>query len=141
MTTQNLFSIDEKITDIISHGNPTLGPKLCDILVMPLQFIFKSVFEIPGLLNETLKNIQTSLSDNNINSFANGKIFKNIVQQLHPAKVIPYILYLDDFQINNPLGTHTYIFYLWLLYKFSLNSKTFSFTTSVNFSCSFYIYK
>ncbi|XP_058981872.1 uncharacterized protein LOC101889627 isoform X1 [Musca domestica] len=103
-----LIAIDEKIAEIICHGNPTLGVKTYDVIVMPLQFMIKSIFEIPDLLNQTLENIQNSLSDSNYTSLANGEIFKKKVEQLGSTFVIPYILYFDDFQINNALGSHTY---------------------------------
>ncbi|XP_075155529.1 uncharacterized protein LOC142228878 [Haematobia irritans] len=103
-----LVVIDEKITEVVQNGNPTLGPKKLEIVVMPLKFMIKSIFSIPNLLNLTLQNIQTSLSDDKLSSFANGDLFKKVVQQ-YPSRIqIPYILYFDDFQINNALGGNTY---------------------------------
>lgn len=100
--------IDEKITEITSHGNPTLGSKKFSIILMPLCFMFKSIFEIPKLLDYTLENIKFSLHNENFINLANGQTFKKIISQFETDLVIPYSLYVDDFQINNALGSHTY---------------------------------
>lgn len=40
-------------------------------------------------------------------NFVQGSLWKSKVQ-LYPGKIlIPYFIYIDDFELNNPLGTHT----------------------------------
>lgn len=68
----------------------------------------KSIFEIPNLLHFTLENTKRSLQSNYLCNFASGEIFKLKKQKMQSALVIPYFLYLDHFQINNPLGSHTH---------------------------------
>jgi len=47
------ISIDNKITEIVLKGNPTLGPKSNDVFIMPLAFTVKRIFEIPNILELT----------------------------------------------------------------------------------------
>lgn len=85
---------------------PILAPKSASICIMPLKFIFKSIFKIPKLLDETLKNGQMFLNSNTIENIASGEIFRKKVKAFPNKIVNSYELYLDDFQINNPLGNH-----------------------------------
>lgn len=48
------------------------------------------------------------MSENTLSNFANGAIFRDKLKEFESAIVIPYVLYFDDFQINNALGSHTY---------------------------------
>lgn len=103
-----VFLIRNDISEVVVNGNPTLGPKSANIYIMPLQFIFQKIFQTPKLLDYTLENTKTFLEGNIYNNFASGELFKSKVQQLQGNLVIPYNIYFDDFQINNPLGSHTY---------------------------------
>lgn len=100
--------IEISISCTTANGNPTLGPRSTKIYVMPLEFTFKSIFQIPNLLDITLKNIENNLTKSMYCNFVNGSIYKAMVQKYPPNSVIPYILYVDDYQVNNPLGSHTY---------------------------------
>ncbi|XP_067615177.1 uncharacterized protein [Eurosta solidaginis] len=102
-----LFSIDKQISTIISQGNPTLGAKSYDISILPLDFIFKSIFQIPPILDKTIKNTQENLIQSSICNYINASIFKNKILKFRNAIVIPFVIYFDDFQVNNPLGSHT----------------------------------
>ncbi|XP_017464873.1 PREDICTED: uncharacterized protein LOC108358198 isoform X1 [Rhagoletis zephyria] len=75
---------------------------------MPLNFQFKAIFESPCLLESTLQNTERYLKESSIQNFVSGEIFKSRKDKIQSELVIPYILYFDDFQINNALGSHTY---------------------------------
>lgn len=77
-------------------------------ILMPLKFQFKTFFEVNKLIRPTLNYI-TSLKQNNIRltNFIQGELWKEKIK-LYPRKtLIPYILYVDDFEINNPLGSNS----------------------------------
>lgn len=42
-----------------------------------------------------------------IRNYVNGSLWKNIVKKYTNKIVIPYFMYFDDFEINNPLGPHS----------------------------------
>jgi len=52
-----LFKIDQNIVQKFHRGVSKMAPKSYTLKVMPLRFMFKRIFEIPGLLKYTLKNI------------------------------------------------------------------------------------
>lgn len=77
-------------------------------VLMPLKFQFKTFFEKNNLLQNTLNYI-TFLQQNNVklSNFVQGELWKQKIH-LYPGKIlIPYILYTDDFEINNPLGSNS----------------------------------
>jgi len=39
---------------------------------------------------------------------ASGEVFKSKAEQFDPDIVVPFVLYLDDFQINNALEGQTF---------------------------------
>ncbi|XP_067645288.1 uncharacterized protein [Eurosta solidaginis] len=102
------ITIKESVTETTKYGIPTLAPKSFDIYIMPLNFQFKAIFEIPCLLQSTLQNTEKYLKESSIQNFVSGRIFKARKDKIQSELVIPYILYFDDFQINNALGSHTY---------------------------------
>lgn len=102
------FVILNEIADTVVRGNPTLDSKMLSIQIMPLKFQFKALFELPNVLQMTLANTEKFLADTNFANFSNGQIFHSIKLKFDSQLVIPYVLYFDDFQINNALGSHTF---------------------------------
>jgi len=49
------FKIDERVSEIVLQGNPTLGIQTDHIYIMPLVFIFQKIFVIPQLLKYFLQ--------------------------------------------------------------------------------------
>jgi len=77
-------------------------------ILMPLKFQFKTFFEVNKLIRPTLDYI-TSLKQNNvrITNFVQGELWIEKIK-LYPGKtLIAYILYVDDFEINNPLASNS----------------------------------
>jgi len=89
------------IAEKVIQGNPTLSSKSATICIMPLKFFFKSIFEIPELLNTTLKNTEMYLKSKTISNFASGELFKKKIKEFTSELIIPFILYLDDFKSTN----------------------------------------
>ncbi|KYM96683.1 hypothetical protein ALC62_12647 [Cyphomyrmex costatus] len=74
---------------------------------MPLRFQFRKIFEKEGLLKRTLNNIDFLQKCPIFTNFVQGKLWKQKTK-LYPNKtVMPYFLYIDDVEINNPLGSHS----------------------------------
>jgi len=75
---------------------------------MPLAFTVKIIIDLQNILELTLSNIQQNLKSNDLTNLAAGEVFKSIAKQFDPDIVVPFVLYLDNFQINNALGSHTF---------------------------------
>lgn len=103
-----VYVISNQVSEIVISGNPSLGPKLSNIYIMPLKFMISALFKIPNLLDLTLENSKKFLNSPVLQNFTNGELYKTKLLKYQYNLVIPYVLYMDDFQINNPLGTHTF---------------------------------
>jgi len=44
---------------------------------------------------------------NVLTSIVHGDVWKHIEKQFAEKLVLPLLLYFDDFEINNPLGSHS----------------------------------
>jgi len=74
-----------------------------------ILYQFKKYFEhgenFKNQLNK-LKKLQLS-NDKSITNFVQGKLWKQKISNHSSDKIlIPYFLYIDDAEINNPLGSH-----------------------------------
>lgn len=77
---------------------------------MPMQFQFQKFFELDNNLRITLDNMK-KLSNNDskgvLSNIIHGEVWKSKTKNLTNKIVIPYLLYYDDFEINNALGAHS----------------------------------
>lgn len=82
------------------NGNPKSNS-----IIMPLEFQFKRIFERNDYLDLVLNHMHTIESNSKFVNFIQGKLWKQ-KKSLYPNKItIPYMLYADDFGINNALGS------------------------------------
>ena len=73
---------------------------------IPMRMVLKQVFEIPGILTTCINYIteQSSLSEP-LMSILQGQLWKDTTQLISQRHVIPFVLYFDDFEVCNPLGS------------------------------------
>lgn len=103
------FVINEETEAVLRVGEPKIKEIRITGMLMPLSFIFKKFFELPEVLEKTLANTKylESLPDGEIANFINCKVWKDRIRS-YPNKIcIPFFLYFDDFEINDPLKPHT----------------------------------
>lgn len=103
----NEFTIDHEITSIHQKGHLVYGDKKVTGVVMPLRFQFKKYFEKNGFLRKMLDYMTFLQNKSTFTNFLQGQLWRK-KSQLYPTKIlIPYFLYIDDFEINNALGSHS----------------------------------
>lgn len=91
-------------------GDVVYDEKITKGILLPLQFQFKTYFEHNDNLIKTLNQIKELNKPNNVLShFIQGKLWKQKVTNFQNKTVIPFFLYIDDVEINNPLGSHATI--------------------------------
>jgi hypothetical protein len=74
--------------------------------IVPLREIFQKIFELPNFFKYCLVD---SFDVNSISNFTQGNVWKQKVYGKvddNNTLCIPYFLYFDDFECNNPLGSH-----------------------------------
>lgn len=78
---------------------------------IPLEKTLRSFFNLPGTLDAVLQYLKKLNNETEVLSdFVQGKLWKHKIKTHFPGKiVIPLFIYFDDFEINNPLGSHSII--------------------------------
>lgn len=104
--TINEFVINSQVVPTYSKGKLVNDQKNAKGIVMPIQFQMKKFFEQNDLLVNTLKFIKSLEESSKIENFVQGKLWKKKKEFYPNRHLIPYFLYLDDIEINNPLGSH-----------------------------------
>lgn len=98
------FCISNTLSEIIMHNNPILAPSTIEISFVDIPFQIKKFFESEGVLQATLHNIQKLKSTKTYSNILNGELWKSF--RIDENKLtVPLFLYLDDFEINDPLGS------------------------------------
>ncbi|KAK0074910.1 hypothetical protein PV326_012070, partial [Microctonus aethiopoides] len=74
---------------------------------IPIRFVFQKFFELPSVFIETLHYVQ-SLKKNSaiISNFIQGDLWRNLSMNDEDKIVFLLLLYYDDYENNNPLGSH-----------------------------------
>ncbi|XP_030757984.1 uncharacterized protein LOC115883721 isoform X1 [Sitophilus oryzae] len=101
------ITINNEVRPVHRAGNLITQETKIKGIVMPLKFQFKAFFEKNKLLEPTLAYMKDLEVNNTFTNFMQGELWKNKIK-LYPGKItIPFFLYIDDFEINNPLGSHS----------------------------------
>ncbi|KAJ8681317.1 hypothetical protein QAD02_017104 [Eretmocerus hayati] len=75
---------------------------------IPSKSTFKSFFEKPGVL-KTVLNYMHALSNNTsvLSNLIQGESWREKMRKYYLNKVvIPFLMYIDEFDVNHPLGSH-----------------------------------
>lgn len=102
-----IFEINNEIKPVFINNTATLDESKTYGALMPLEFQFKQFFELPGVLDAVLSNISNLKNiEHKITSVLHSEIWKKRSQKFENKIVIPYILYFDEFQVDNCIGSH-----------------------------------
>lgn len=100
-------TINHEVKAIHRSGNLVNEEVKSKSILMPLKFQMKAFFERNNLLQPTLDFMKSFEQNDTLINFVQGELWKEKIQ-LYPNKtVLPYFLYIDDFEINDPLGSHS----------------------------------
>jgi len=102
------FTINNEIVPMDHAGNITYDEKITKGALLPIKQQFKWYFEHDNnfkLHYDELLKYEQSDSDV-ISNFVQGKLWKEKITLYEGKIVFPYFLYVDEFEVNNPLGSH-----------------------------------
>lgn len=73
-----------------------------------VKTVLQKLFALPGFLQKTLDYMQNlkSVKSNNISNIIQAESFKKLQGKYPNRVIIPLIFYYDEFEVNDPLGTH-----------------------------------
>uniref|UniRef100_A0A6P7H446 Uncharacterized protein LOC114344120 n=1 Tax=Diabrotica virgifera virgifera TaxID=50390 RepID=A0A6P7H446_DIAVI len=101
------FIVNDEVRVMHKKGSLVVDEKKITGVLMPLKFQFKTFFEKKGLLEKTLKHIEYLQGQTKLTNFIQGELWKSKVSMYPNKTLLPYFIYIDDFEINNPLGSHS----------------------------------
>lgn len=85
------------------------------ICVVPLEKNLKRFLELPGVYDSIKSNIQEKEQNETMTSVFKSKLWHSIKQR-HENDILPFILYYDELEINNPLSSHRGLHKLGVIY-------------------------
>lgn len=122
------ININNELCAVNHGGEIYYNEKITKGTLLPLKLQFKQFFENSNdfkMMYDRLLSLKAS--GNVLSNFVQGKLWGKKVTQFEEKIVFPYFIYIDDFEINNPLGSHdTYQTIAATYYSFPLlenNSK------------------
>lgn len=97
----------EPISSASDGTSVVLGNRKITAQFFPLRRILKHFFELPGMFDQTMSFMKT-VEGNKIlmTNIMNGSDWKSRKVPFGDKIVLPILLYGDDFETNNPIGSH-----------------------------------
>lgn len=87
--------IAEKVTDVYSY-------------FIPLRQVLQKFFELPDAFTATMDYINSLKESDSIKNFIQSKLWYQKKNNFdNDAIVLPLFVYYDDWEVNNPLGSHS----------------------------------
>ncbi|XP_070525972.1 uncharacterized protein [Cardiocondyla obscurior] len=74
--------------------------------VIPMKQVFKQFLELPKVYDSITLNVQNMINNFDLISIYTGKIWDASINIYNDKIILPLVLFFDDVEINNPLGTH-----------------------------------
>lgn len=92
-------------------------PINCTEQLIPLRHVLKNFFQLKNVLSDTLEYINKCKIQNSILiNFVQGSVWKKKESEHGSQIVLPFFLFFDNFEIGNPLGSHSGIHKLGAVY-------------------------
>lgn len=74
---------------------------------IPLGLVLQHFFELPNVFQTVLSTVEQCKKESlTVSSFMQSMLWKEMVQKFPGKLVLPIIIYHDDFEVYNPLGSH-----------------------------------
>ncbi|XP_075168245.1 uncharacterized protein LOC142240420 [Haematobia irritans] len=102
-----IINIDSSISNVVFKNAHSLVSVDSKGILFPIKFQIKKFFEIDSVFEAIIENTKRLLQKDVLANFCNGSLWKKKITNFGNKIVIPYLLYFDDFEINNPLGSHS----------------------------------
>lgn len=105
------FVFNNAVAPVMQKGKPSLRGRKDKGTLLPIKFQIKKYFEQPKILDNTItymENLTKDYHQNNVlENFIQGPYWRSLKNNFGNKIVIPYFLNYDDFETNNPIGSHT----------------------------------
>lgn len=103
----NQIIINREIISVYDKGEVIYDEHVTKGLLMPIKFQFKKFFEHGNNFQLSLDRLNNLNSSGSLKNFIQGDLWKTKLVNFSDKIVFPYFLFIDDLEINNPLGSHS----------------------------------
>lgn len=105
----NQIVIANSLNDRLRNGVVVLEPKEVKIILIPLRQVFKKLFEHSNFFNMLLSYVDSLQSYKGpiMYRFIQPELWKEKLKIHDGKKIFPLFVYFDDFEVNDPLGSHS----------------------------------
>ncbi|XP_023317233.1 uncharacterized protein LOC111694208 [Trichogramma pretiosum] len=86
-------------------GFNTQAQKYHKFQIIPIDIVLTKFLELPGVLDSIITNINKKEQSDYFDSLFKGDAYKTLKEQLPVGILLPLMVYNDDFEINNPIGS------------------------------------
>ncbi|XP_071568106.1 uncharacterized protein [Temnothorax nylanderi] len=73
--------------------------------IIPLKVILQKFLELPNVYQKIISYIEKSKKSESLNSIFQTDFWKSVEKNAGDKFILPLVLYFDDLEINNPLGS------------------------------------
>lgn len=77
----------------------------CRGILMPIKENLRRFFEVPNVLQNMLGKLEIFVNSERIQNIIQGRVWQSIAENMQGKILIPYLIYQDDFEISNVLGS------------------------------------
>jgi hypothetical protein len=110
------FNIGTRLEAKRVNGTVQLVPTVATGQHIPLRKVFEKFFLLPGVLHMALSYVTRSQAESYAD-FIDGRLWKEMIScQTDNSIILPYMLYFDDFETANPLGSRAGVHKLGSIY-------------------------
>ena len=93
----------------LKNGKKIAITKTTDIQVIPIKKVLKRYLEMPGVLKTIEAHINKCLKSNKFDSLFKGTLYQSLEKRENNSLNFPYLVYDDDYEINNCVGSRKVI--------------------------------
>lgn len=102
------YIIGERLNENRNRNCFTITPTNCTEQFIPLRKVLKKFFELKNVLRDTLEYMNKIKSyDTIFVNFIQGSVWQKKIKEHENQLVLPIFLFFDDYEVGNPLGSHS----------------------------------
>lgn len=111
------YVIGQRLNESTRSNRFSITPINCTQQLIPIRFVLKNFFQMKNILSDTLKYINDiKHCDTILINFIQGSVWKEKQIEHGSQCVLPIFLFFDDYEVGNPLGSHSGIHKLGAVY-------------------------
>lgn len=111
------YIVGERLNETRKNNSFYLVPVHCTEQFIPIRSVLKNFFQMKNVLSDTLEYMNKCKHSKKILlNFVQGSVWKDKEKYHESQTVLPIVLFFDDYEIGNPLGSHSGIHKLGAVY-------------------------